>query len=227
MREPQVFDGICSDIYDLCRFYTLGMTGDPPEFPTPREPTTRGHIRDLLKLARTIGWPYLILAHSTDSVTAMSLLRELHTAMCLWQLQVNLRDKSVKLSFSPFCIYAGGNDLSYLSHIIIAHYNASYSCGKCLKQAFISSSALHTHKKVCLGLTSRKAAGVPDGKPSSGRGDSERGSSSKTTSKKDGKVVTTNSQGLSATSVSQPLPRCSGWGTSHHHKSHKKDSGNK
>ena len=57
MHECQVFDGIRSDIYDLCRFYILGMTGDPPEFPAPREPTTRGQIRDLLKLARAIGRP--------------------------------------------------------------------------------------------------------------------------------------------------------------------------
>ena len=28
MRECQVFDGIWSDIYDLCQFYALGMTGD-------------------------------------------------------------------------------------------------------------------------------------------------------------------------------------------------------
>ena len=79
MGKCQVFDGIRSDIYDLCQFYILGMTGDPPEFPTPQEPTTHGQIRDLLKLACAIAWPYLILVHSADSVTAISMLRELHT----------------------------------------------------------------------------------------------------------------------------------------------------
>ena len=59
------------------------MTGDLPEFPAPREPVTHGQIRDLLKLAHPIGRPYLILAHSTDLVTAVSMLRELHTAACL------------------------------------------------------------------------------------------------------------------------------------------------
>ena len=108
MGECQVFDGIWSNIYNLCRFYTLGMTGDLPEFPTPREPVSRGQIRDLLKSARSIGQPYLILAHSADSVTAVSMLRELHTAACLQCLQVDLRDKSVKLSFCPFCAYMGG-----------------------------------------------------------------------------------------------------------------------
>ena len=102
MRDHQVFDGIRSDIYNLCQFYILGMTGDPPEFPAPREPTTRGQIRDLLKLAHAIGHPYLILAHSVDSVTAVSLLRELHTTTCLQRQKVNLWAKSVKISFCPF-----------------------------------------------------------------------------------------------------------------------------
>ena len=83
MGERQVFDSIQSDIYDLCWFYILGMTGDPPEFPTPQEPATCGHIRDLLKSAHAIGQPYMILVHSVDSVTAISMLRELHTATCL------------------------------------------------------------------------------------------------------------------------------------------------
>ena len=55
MGECWVFDGIQSDIYDLCRFYTLGMTGDLPEFPTPWEPVTHSQVRDLLKLAHSIG----------------------------------------------------------------------------------------------------------------------------------------------------------------------------
>ena len=129
MHNCQVFEGIHSDIYDLCQFYALGMMGGPPEFPAPQEPTTHWQIQDLLKLTHATGRPYFILAHGVNLVTAMSLLRELHTAACLQWLQVNLHDKSVKLSFCPFCAYAGGNDLSYLNHIIIAHYNTSYSCG--------------------------------------------------------------------------------------------------
>ena len=150
MGECRVLDGIRSDLYDLCCFYALGMTGDPPEFPTPWESVTCCQVRDLLKSAQSIGQPYLILAYSTNLVTAISMLWELHMAVCLRHLQVDLQDKSVKLSFCPFCAYAGEggrNDLSYLNHIIIVHYNASYGCGKCLKQAFVSSSALHN--QVC------------------------------------------------------------------------------
>ena len=75
----------------------------------------------------------------------------------------------------------------------------SYGCRKCLKQAFVSSSALHNHKKVCLGPASRKSTGGSDGKPSSsGGGDSSLRGSSKATPKKDGKAPATDSQGSSA-----------------------------
>ena len=117
MGECQVFNGIRSDIYDLCRFYALGMTSDPPEFPAPQEPVTSCQVRDLLKSAHSIGRPYLILVHSTDSVMAVSMLRELHMAVCLRRLQVDLRDKSVKLSFCPFCTYVGWGTTFHTSTI--------------------------------------------------------------------------------------------------------------
>ena len=55
MEECQVFDGIRPNIYNLCRFYTLGMTGDLSEFPMPQKSVTHEQIRDLLKLAQSIG----------------------------------------------------------------------------------------------------------------------------------------------------------------------------
>ena len=51
MVECQVFYSIWLDLYDLCHFYILGMTGNPPEFPTPWEPVTRSQVRDLLMSA--------------------------------------------------------------------------------------------------------------------------------------------------------------------------------
>ena len=155
------------------------------------------------------------------------MLRELHTTTCLQYLQVDLQDKLVKLSFCPFCTYAGRNDLSYLNHIIIAHYNASYGCGKCLKQAFVSSSTLHNHKKVCIRLVPKKFARGSDGKPSSTRGgDSSCRGSIKATPKKDGKAPDADSQGSSALPASQTSPSHSRQEMSHDHKSHKdsKDS---
>ena len=117
----------------------------------------------------------------------------------------------MKLSFCPFCTYAGGNDLLYLNHIIIAHYNASYGCGKCLKQAFVSSSTLHNHKKVCIRFITKKSAAGSDGKPNSGGGgNGSHGSSTKATPKKNGKAPMADSQGFSAQPASQTSPCHSG-----------------
>ena len=111
----------------------------------------------------------------------------------------------------PLLHICGGNNLSYLNHIIIAHYNASYGCGKCLKQAFVSSSALHNQKKVCLRFAKKPATG-PDSKPSSGGGgDGTHGSSTRATpKKKDSKAPTADSQGSSAQTGSQTMLHCSG-----------------
>ena len=104
----------------------------------------------------------------------------------------------------------GGNDLSYLNHFIIAHYNASYGCGKCLKQAFVSSSALYNYKKVCIGFIPKNSTGGSGGKPSSRGGDGSHGGSTKATPKKDRKASATDSQGSSAPPASQTLPCHSG-----------------
>ena len=162
----------------------------------------------------------MILVHSAYSVTAVSMLQELHMAACLRYLQVDLWDKSIKMSF---CAYAGMNDLSYLNHIIIAHYNANYGCRKCLKQAFMLSSALHNHKKVCLGFDKKSAAGS-DSKPSSsggGNGSQDSSSTRATPKKKDSKASANNSQGSSAPVALQMTPRRSRHDKSHHSKPHK------
>ena len=129
-------------------------------------------------------------------------------ATCLRHLQVDLCDKSIKMSFCPFCMYMGANDLFYLNHIIIAHYNASYGCGKCLKQAFMSSSALHNHKKVCLRSDKKSTAGSNSKPSSGGGGESIQGSGSTraTPKKKDSKAPTTNPQGSSTLTASQMTP---------------------
>ena len=124
MVKCKVFDYIQSDLYDLCCFYALGTTGNPPDFPSPQEPVTCNQVRDLLKSTRSIGCPYMILVHSTDSMTTMSMLWELHTAACLRHLQVDLHDKSVKMSLCPFCTNVGMND----SVLLKPHYHSALQC---------------------------------------------------------------------------------------------------
>ena len=83
---------------------------------------------------------------------------------------------------------------------------------------------------MCIGLASRKSTRGSNDKPSSGRGgDNSHRGSSRATPKKDGKALTTDSQGSSVPPASQSSPRRSGQETSHCHKSHKtlKDSGEK
>ena len=159
----------------------------------------------------------MILAHSTNSVTAVSMLWELHTAACLRHLQVDLQDKSIKMSLCPFCMYGGMNDLSYPNHIIIMYYNASYGCGKCLKQVFMSSSALHNHKKVCLGFDKKSSAGSNSkcGSSSGGNGSQGGGSTRATSKKKDSKAPATDSQGSSTPITLQMTPCRSACNKSH------------
>ena len=165
----------------------------------------------------------MVLVHSMDFVTTVSMLQELHTATCLRCLQVELRDKTVKMSFCPFCMYTGANDLSYLNHIIIVHYNSSYGCRKCLKQAFVLSSALHNHKKVCLGFVKKPATGS-DGKPSSsggGNNTQDSGSMRATPRKHASKSPAADSQGSSAPTALQMTLHHSGHDKFHCSKSHK------
>ena len=72
----------------------------------------------------------------------------------------------------------------------------------------MSSSALHNHKKVCLGFITKKSAAGSDIKPSnSGGGDGSHGGSTRATpKKKDSKVPATNSQGSSTQSALQTVP---------------------
>ena len=211
MGEHQVFDSIQSDIYDLCRFYILGMTGDPPEFSTPWEPATCGHIRDLLKSACAIGQPYMILVHSADSVTAVSMLRDLHTAACLQCLQVDLRGKSVKLSFCPLVLTLGGGG-GEQPVIPKSHHHSALQCQLWVRE--VSEADLCIVLSLAQPQESVHRAGLQevhqgsDGKPSSGTGgDNDHGGSSRATPKKDSKAPTADSQGFSTLPASQSSPR--------------------
>ena len=85
------------------------------------------------------------------------------------------------------------------------------------------SSALHNHKKVCLGFAKKPIIGS-DSKPSSSSGGNSSqggGSTRATPKKKDSKAPATDSQGSSTPTALQTTPRCSGCDKSHHSKPHK------
>ena len=70
-----------------------------------------------------------------------------------------------KAVLCPFCLYHGSNDISYMNHIIGTHYNAAYSCGKCLKEVFQSGQQLKTHIKVCVGFPKNNTTSLSDWEP--------------------------------------------------------------
>ena len=70
-----------------------------------------------------------------------------------------------KLSFCPFCLYHGSNNLSYMNHVVIVHYNAAYGCGKCMKAVLLMGQQLKSHLKTCAGISKDDTASSSDREP--------------------------------------------------------------
>ena len=113
---------------------------------------------------------------------------ELHTATCLRCLQVDLWDKSVKLSFCPFCTYVGGGGRER-SFIPKPHHNSA------LQQQLWMRKVLKAGLRVIF-CSAQPQEGVPWVR---GGGDANQGSGSTraTPKKKDSKAPASNSQGSS------------------------------
>ena len=142
-------------------FLPAGGEWGPSSIPCTRKPATKVQVCDLLDTAHEHGWPNLLMAHTQDSVTMVCLLCELHKVASLWRLAMEtvVEGGKKKVLFCPFCQYVGSNDISYLNHIVIAHYNANYGCGKCFKLVFKSGQQLKALKKVYKGF--KKKANKP------------------------------------------------------------------
>ena len=70
-----------------------------------------------------------------------------------------------KLSFCPFCLYHGSNDLSCMNHIVIMHYNAACGCSKCLKAVLFMGQHLKSHFKTCAGFSKDDTASSSNQEP--------------------------------------------------------------
>ena len=145
--------------YDLCHFYQVGHSGDLPLFPSPCGSATHERLSDFLHKARAEGQSHLIVMHASDSVTAVSLLSNLHNKNSLHCLQLEGKGRagSKHLSFCPFCLYTGSNDKTYMNHIICGHYDTAYCCGKCLDRVTVSGQQMSSHFKHCKGLKEKSA----------------------------------------------------------------------
>ena len=109
--------------------------------------------------------------------------------------------------------------MSYLNHTVIAHYDMSYGCGKCLKLVFKSRQQLKVHKKVCKGFK-KKAADKPAEKLASNSVNAVNPSNSTLEKKKS----TTTSMLPGSQTSSQMLPSSqTGSRMSLHHHPHNKE----
>ena len=108
-----------------------------------------------------------------EATTAICLLQTLHdkdSMKCL-TLEEKLGKQDTdsklvrKLSFCPFCLYHGSNNLSYMNHIMVMHYNAAYGCGKCLKVVLLMGQMLKSHLKSCAGFPKDDTTSSSNWKP--------------------------------------------------------------
>ena len=174
MKSRGVFKASKTNTYHLCRFYR--MVNFPP-FPAPRDPATTSMIRDLLGAAQATNRSYLLMIFAGEAAAAICLLRALHnkdsmkwitleTKSCKQAAEAKPRkpganSKSVrKLSSCPLCLYCGSNDLSYLNHIVVVHYNVAYGCGLCplAGRVLPTSQMLKNHLKHCEGFLKDEVA---------------------------------------------------------------------
>ena len=137
-----------------CRVFSANKTN---EYDLPCKPATCEWVSKFLQMARSLGWPNLIVAHLQDSVMAICLLQELpikNSLQCLlMEPKADAAGKAVKkLSFCLFCMYSGSIDPLYMNHIICGHYNVNYRCRKCLKEVITTGQPLNYHMKVCKSL---------------------------------------------------------------------------
>ena len=77
--------------YDLCHFYQVGHSGrgDLPPFPSPHWPATHEKLLEFLYKATAEVQSNLIVIHTSDSVTVVSFLSDLHNKNSLHHLPLN------------------------------------------------------------------------------------------------------------------------------------------
>ena len=162
MKARKVFEPLASSAYGLCHFYDVGMKATkgsvPISCPIPKVPVMPSQLKALLHKGRRQGHPLLIMAITGEVVTPHGLLSKLHMLGALQHLPMKCEDYPVdqprmKTSFCPFCSYHCCNDSTFLNHIVSFHYDAGYSCGKCVEEVFITSQSFKVHFKECDSLS--------------------------------------------------------------------------
>ena len=132
-------------------------------------------IKDLLGVVQAAKHSHLLVVFAGEVATTICLLQALHNKNSMKCLTLEVKtgkqvadtkagklganSKSIrKLSFCPLCLYCGSNDLSYLNHVVVAHYNVAYRYGKCLQRIQPTSQTLKAHLKHCEGFLKDEVA---------------------------------------------------------------------
>ena len=77
----------------LCQFYPADPSSLSMLAP-PKPPTTVGHINDLLVLAKSRHWPYIIVVFEGGPMTPLGLLQELQTCHVLACIPIFLPEET-------------------------------------------------------------------------------------------------------------------------------------
>ena len=158
IKARKVFELLVSSAYGLCCFYDVGLKATkgsvPISCPMPKAPMMSSQLKALLHKGRRQGCPLLIMAVAGEVVTLHGLLSKLHMLGALQHLPMKCKDDPadqprMKMSFCPFCSYHCHNDSTFLNHIMSFHYDAGYSCSKCVEEVFITSQSFKVHFKEC------------------------------------------------------------------------------
>ena len=167
MKQHGVFKAKKTNEYDLCCFYHLELSEDLSPFPSPCEPAICMKLEELLRAMQALGHPNLLMAFARDSATVVFLLQELHnkgSLKCLPQEQTSDTDGKM-VSFCPFCLHNGSNDISYMSHIVDRYYGTAYGCEKCQVEVLLSGQQLKEHLRVCAGFPKGGTPSLSDKEP--------------------------------------------------------------
>ena len=159
MKEHGVFQPLPSmmNSLGLCRFYPTDPSSLSMLAP-PKPPTTVGHLKNLLVLAKSQHWLYIIVVFEGGPIMPLGLLQELHMCHVLACIPI-FRSEETKdghkprVLCCPFCAYTIQNDLAYLNHIINAHYHVNFACGMCLSTVTMLGQQMKRHISECPRLT--------------------------------------------------------------------------
>ena len=110
------------------------------------------------------------MVFTEESTTTVFLLWALHdkdSMKCLTlEMKPGKQDTDSKpvrrLVFCPMCLYHSSNDLSYMNHVVVMHYNVAYGCGRCLKAVLLMGQTLKAHLRSCEGFPKDNTASSSD-----------------------------------------------------------------